>query len=135
MKPESFKRLRQYFLWHNNIPYFERATSIPIKYFSFPKSFILKELSKVILIDVNSFKPFHAKMASSTYTDKIVIKKEFAFMNKEWLDLACWYLCSRRNTVSLSYQYLLAFLSPYRDLTSLHAWLGLAVDTPSGTIM
>lgn len=40
MKHDSSKRLRQYFLWHREIPSHECETSIP-KSFSLPKSLIL----------------------------------------------------------------------------------------------
>lgn len=45
VKNDSSKIPIQYFLWHNNIPSFEWATLMHIKYFSLPKSLILKALS------------------------------------------------------------------------------------------
>lgn len=39
-KPELDKRLKQYFLWHNEMPFLERATSNPRKYLIRPQFFI-----------------------------------------------------------------------------------------------
>ncbi|RDX76714.1 hypothetical protein CR513_43262, partial [Mucuna pruriens] len=70
--PVSWRRSRQYCLWHREMPLAEWAASSPKKNFRTSRSLIPKAESKVNLMKENSSKEFPMRTMSSTYTRSAV---------------------------------------------------------------
>ncbi|BAT91040.1 hypothetical protein VIGAN_06234200, partial [Vigna angularis var. angularis] len=70
--PVSLSKSVIYFCWDIIIPFLEWATSIPKKYFSFPKVLISNSLPKHWLNNRCSSLSSPVNIMSSTYTNNIV---------------------------------------------------------------
>jgi hypothetical protein len=66
------RRSRKYFCWKINIPCFDLGTSIPYKYFKYPKSFIPNLCARDFFNLGISSSSFPITIISSTYTIKTV---------------------------------------------------------------
>ena len=79
-----------YFLWERNIPYFNLATSIPKKYLSPPRFFILNSTINCSWNLVISSILSPIIIISSTYIIRAINFPNKLFKNKVWSELLYW---------------------------------------------
>ena len=91
--PIFVSRSSVYFLWERNIPCFDRATSMPNKYFKHLRFFILNSYARCVCRFKISSSSFPVMIISLTYIIKVVTFPFWCFKNRVWSELLCLYPC------------------------------------------
>lgn len=135
VNPVSFKISKTNLCWLKNSHLWARATSIPRKYFKFPKSFILKHLLRYTLNFVQAYELFPASIMSSTYTNIPRKTSFFLYMKSVLSILDCVKPYSCKDVINFENQFLEACFKLYKDLCSLLTAFWLLELKPGGNLM
>ena len=112
--PDSLRRSSTYFCCDTNIPSFDRATSIPRKYLSFPSYYISNTLANWSLSNCISIGSLPVTIISSTYTINVVTLLEVeCYMYNMWSPWLCLYFIFNITLVNLPNYALGNCFNPY----------------------